>query len=192
MATLALRCPWVSFQLASQTKSLTACGTPFSQLWARASSGIVIENLSQEAAAAAHSTCIARQKAFAKGGRAVADDSSSSEDIQAVEDVLLPAQVTEAAVNAEAEWLRAALQQWLDNEYCPEPANIEIAKRCARVYRYCLFEDQRDAGEVLLAMVRDLETMSFKESFHSAFTSANAAVALLIKRMGERESSSDA
>lgn len=90
----------------------------------------------------------------------------------------------------EAEWLRGALHQWLDDEYCPEPANVEISQRCSKVYYYCLMEQQVDVGDILMQMVRDLETFSFKESFHGAFSSANAAIALITKRMDETQKSS--
>jgi hypothetical protein len=90
----------------------------------------------------------------------------------------------------EAEWLRGALHQWLDDEYCPEPANEEISRRCAKVYYYCLLEEQVDIGDILMQMVRDLETFSFKESFHGAFSSANAAIELITKRMDQMDSSS--
>lgn len=89
----------------------------------------------------------------------------------------------------EAEWLRGALHQWLDDEYCPEAANEEISRRCARVYYYCLMEEQVDIGDILMQMVRDLETFSFKDSFHGPFTSANAAIDLITKRMGTLENS---
>lgn len=85
----------------------------------------------------------------------------------------------------ESEWLRGALHQWLDDEYCPEPANEEISKRCASVFHYCLLEKQLDIGDILMQMVNNLETFSFKESFHGSFSSANAAVALITKRMSE-------
>ncbi|KAG6548450.1 hypothetical protein Mapa_009937 [Marchantia paleacea] len=87
----------------------------------------------------------------------------------------------------EAEWLRGALHQWLDDEYCPEPANDEISKRCSKVFYYCLLEQQLDVGDILMQMVRGLETFSFKESFHGAFSSANAAVDLITKRMRSLE-----
>jgi len=87
----------------------------------------------------------------------------------------------------EAEWLRGALHQWLDDEYCPEPANVEISQRCSKVYYYCLMEQQLDIGDILMQMVRYLETFSFKESFHGAFSSANAAIALITKRMEETQ-----
>ncbi|KAG0575657.1 hypothetical protein KC19_5G021100 [Ceratodon purpureus] len=89
----------------------------------------------------------------------------------------------------EAEWLRGALHQWLDDEYCPEPANEEISRRCSKVYYYCLMEQQVDIGDILMQMVRDLETFSFKESFHGTFSSANAAIALITKRMEEMPTS---
>eukprot|EP01018_Ginkgo_biloba_P017332 Gb_23329 [translate_table: standard] len=88
-----------------------------------------------------------------------------------------------SAALEESEWLRIALHKWLDDEYCPEFANEEISKRCAKVYYYCLMEKQADLGEILMQMVRDLETFSFKESFHGAFSSANAAVHLITKRI---------
>ncbi|MCO5548647.1 hypothetical protein L7F22_002106 [Adiantum nelumboides] len=101
-----------------------------------------------------------------------------------VEDLLIPSSWTSAGTAAEeAEWLRINLHQWLDDEYCPEPANNEISRRCSRVYYYCLLEKQRDMGDILMQMVRDLETFSFKESFHGAFSSANAAIDLITKKI---------
>lgn len=82
------------------------------------------------------------------------------------------------------------MHQWLDDEYCPEPANEEISRRCAKVYYYCLLEEQVDIGDILMQMVRDLETFSFKESFHGAFSSANAAIELITKRMDQMDNSS--
>ena len=34
----------------------------------------------------------------------------------------------------EGEWLRAALQQWLDTEFLPEAVNQDIAQRAAQVF----------------------------------------------------------
>eukprot|EP00850_Spirogloea_muscicola_P012878 SM000085S23228 [mRNA] locus=s85:209086:209494:+ [translate_table: standard] len=83
----------------------------------------------------------------------------------------------------ESDWLAGALRQWLDDEFCPEAANVEIAARCARTYRYCLLEDQLDLGDILVQMVRELENFSFRNSFHGAFSSANAAVDLIAQRI---------
>ncbi|KAJ0975636.1 hypothetical protein J5N97_017601 [Dioscorea zingiberensis] len=83
----------------------------------------------------------------------------------------------------ESEWLRETLHKWLDDEYCPEPTNVEISKLAARSYYESLTEGQADLGEILLNMVRYLETISYQESFHGPFSSANAAVNLITQRM---------
>ncbi|WOL15849.1 hypothetical protein Cni_G24630 [Canna indica] len=83
----------------------------------------------------------------------------------------------------ESEWLRVALHKWLDDEYCPEAANVEISKVAARSYYDSLMAQQSDLGEILLKMARDLEKVSFQESFHGAFSSANAAIHLITSRM---------
>lgn len=83
----------------------------------------------------------------------------------------------------ESEWLRVTLHKWLDDEYCPEAANVEISKVAARSYYESLMEQQSDLGEILLKMAKDLETVSFQESFHGAFSSANAAIHLVTLRM---------
>ncbi|CAI7782220.1 unnamed protein product [Closterium sp. NIES-53] len=81
-----------------------------------------------------------------------------------VDDLQVPATWTSPEIaKQEAEWLRENLKAWLDNEYCPEPANVGISERCAK-------------------MVYDLDSFSFKESFHGPFSSANAAVALICDR----------
>lgn len=83
----------------------------------------------------------------------------------------------------ESEWLRVALHKWLDDEYCPEAANVEISRVAARSYCQSLMEQQSDLGDILLRMVGDLEKVSFQESFHGPFSSANAAIQLITLRM---------
>ncbi|KAK2990564.1 hypothetical protein RJ640_019844 [Escallonia rubra] len=83
----------------------------------------------------------------------------------------------------ESEWLRVTLRKWLDDEYCPEPTNVEISKVAAHSYYKCLVEKQTDLGEILLKMARELESISYQESFHGAFSSANAAVTLISQRI---------
>jgi hypothetical protein len=46
-----------------------------------------------------------------------------------------------------------------------------------------LLEKQTDLGVILLNMARNLESISYKESFHGAFSSANAAVNLIVQRI---------
>ncbi|KAL5983945.1 hypothetical protein ACLOJK_018043 [Asimina triloba] len=87
----------------------------------------------------------------------------------------------------ESEWLRVTLHKWLDDEYCPEPTNIEISKVAALSYYESLVEKHADLGEILLKMATDLESISYKESFHGAFSSANAAVSLIAQRMASSD-----
>lgn len=83
----------------------------------------------------------------------------------------------------ESEWLRETLHKWLDDEYCPEAANVDISRTAARSYRESLAAGRSDLGEILLKMAGDLETLSYRDSFHGAFSAANAAVRLITQRM---------
>lgn len=83
----------------------------------------------------------------------------------------------------ESEWLRVTLHKWLDDEYCPEATNVEISKVAALSYYTSLLEEQTDLGEILLRMAIELESISYQESFHGAFSSANAAVNLIAQRI---------
>ncbi|KAJ4727589.1 Auxin response factor [Melia azedarach] len=83
----------------------------------------------------------------------------------------------------ESEWLRVTLHKWLDDEYCPEPTNVEISEVAARSFYESLLDKQTDLGEILLKMARKLESISYQESFHGAFSSANAAVNLIAERI---------
>ncbi|KAL8513478.1 hypothetical protein ACS0TY_012803 [Phlomoides rotata] len=85
----------------------------------------------------------------------------------------------------ESEWLRVTLHKWLDDEYCPEATNVEISKIAAYSFYKSLKEKRVDLGEILLKMASELESISYQESFHGAFSSANAAVSLIVQRMVE-------
>ncbi|CAN4101196.1 unnamed protein product [Withania somnifera] len=87
------------------------------------------------------------------------------------------------AVQLESEWFKTALNKWLDDEYCPEETNIEISRVAASSFYRSLLENKTDIGEILLKMAGDLESISYQESFHGAFSSANAAVSLIIQRL---------
>ncbi|XP_019089108.1 PREDICTED: uncharacterized protein LOC104714974 [Camelina sativa] len=91
---------------------------------------------------------------------------------------LLPSRAIE-----ESEWLRVTLHKWLDDEYCPEPTNVEISEVAAKSYYSSLLEKETDVGEILMKMAQDLTSISYKESFHGAFTSANAAINLIVDRV---------
>ncbi|MCD7461069.1 hypothetical protein HAX54_045082 [Datura stramonium] len=103
---------------------------------------------------------------------------------QLIEDLRVPEQWLEPSkALEESEWLQTALNKWLDDEYCPEETNIEISKVAASSFYRSLLENKTDIGEILLKMAGDLESISYQESFHGAFSSANAAVNLIIQRL---------
>lgn len=84
----------------------------------------------------------------------------------------------------ESEWLRETLHKWLDDEYCPEPTNIDISRVAAKSFYESLTSKETDLGEILLRMITDLERLSYRESFHGPFSSANAAVRLITEKIG--------
>lgn len=84
----------------------------------------------------------------------------------------------------ESEWLRETLHKWLDDEYCPEPTNIHISRVAAKSFYESLTSKETDLGEILLRMITDLEKLSYRQSFHSPFSSANAAVRLITEKIG--------
>ncbi|KAG6416241.1 hypothetical protein SASPL_123667 [Salvia splendens] len=83
----------------------------------------------------------------------------------------------------ESAWLRETLQKWLDEEYCPEATNVEISKIAGDSLYKSLVEKRADLGEILLKMALELESISYQDSFHGAFSSANAAVNLIVQRI---------
>ncbi|KAL1559691.1 hypothetical protein AAHA92_10005 [Salvia divinorum] len=83
----------------------------------------------------------------------------------------------------ESAWLRATLQKWLDEEYCPEATNVEISKIAGDSLYKSLVEKRADLGDILLKMALELESISYQDSFHGAFSSANAAVNLIVQRI---------
>ncbi|PSS06432.1 Titin like [Actinidia chinensis var. chinensis] len=99
-------------------------------------------------------------------------------DLRVPENWGLPSKALE-----ESEWLRVNLHKWLDDEYCPEATNVEISTVAAQSYYQSLVQKQTDLGEILLRMAGELESISYQESFHGAFSSANAAVSLIIQRI---------
>ncbi|KAJ9547571.1 hypothetical protein OSB04_020114 [Centaurea solstitialis] len=101
-----------------------------------------------------------------------------------VEEVVIPkAWLNPEKALEESEWLRVTLHKWLDDEYCPEPTNVDISNVAARSFYKSLTENQTDLGDILLRMAMELESVSYKESFHGAFSSANAAINLILDRI---------
>ncbi|VFQ59644.1 unnamed protein product [Cuscuta campestris] len=113
-----------------------------------------------------------------------AKSSGDEEPEEFVEELRVPIHWTEPSKALEvSEWLRVTLNKWLDDEYCREDANLEISKVASASFCKSLMEKQMEIGEILLKMAKDLESISYKESFHGAFSSANAAVDLIIRRI---------
>ncbi|KAM0071943.1 hypothetical protein Hdeb2414_s0001g00030971 [Helianthus debilis subsp. tardiflorus] len=103
---------------------------------------------------------------------------------ESVEEIRIPkAWLNSSKALEESEWLRVTLHKWLDDEYCPEPTNVDISNVAAKSYYKSLIENQTDLGDILLRMAMDLETISYQESFHGAFSSANAAINLILQRI---------
>ncbi|KAL9683902.1 hypothetical protein QQ045_021329 [Rhodiola kirilowii] len=113
------------------------------------------------------------------------DDEGLVEDLRVPEHWMIPSKAKE-----ESEWLRVTLQKWLDDEYCPEETNNEISKVAAQSFYNSLLEKNIDIGGILLKMAKDLESINYQESFHGAFSSANAAIDLVMQRKEQESISS--
>ncbi|XP_011033621.1 PREDICTED: uncharacterized protein LOC105132050 [Populus euphratica] len=112
------------------------------------------------------------------------EDGDEEEEESLVQDLRVPTHwLPPSKAMEESQWLKVTLHKWLDDEYCPEETNVEISKVAAQSYYESLLEKQTDLGVILLNMARNLESISYKESFHGAFSSANAAVNLIVQRI---------
>ncbi|KAL3626032.1 hypothetical protein CASFOL_029581 [Castilleja foliolosa] len=127
---------------------------------------------------------------FSKNSRKIAYSSSPSnggdDEQNSLQELRVPSHWLEPSkASEESEWLRVTLHKWLDDEYCPEPTNVEISEIAAKSFYKSLVEKRSDLGDILLNMALDLESISYQESFHGAFSSANAAVNIIVQRMLE-------
>jgi hypothetical protein len=87
-------------------------------------------------------------------------------------------------VEAEAQWLRDALLEWLDREFLPEPINQDIADRASQIYLRQRLEGEDDLGSLLLAIVVEMQAFDFSQSFYGEFAVANAVSDLILQSMG--------
>jgi hypothetical protein len=101
-----------------------------------------------------------------------------AEPIQAI--TLPPAQHPQQ----EGQWLRASLQQWLDQEFLPEAVNQTIAERAAQVFVRQRMEGENDLGSLVIAIVTEMQAFDFSKSFYSEFAIANAVSDLLLESLG--------
>ncbi len=84
----------------------------------------------------------------------------------------------------EGEWLQAALQQWLDTEFLPEPVNQRIAQRAAQIFVRQRMEGENDLGSLVIALITEMQAFDFSKSFYGEFAIANAVSDLLLDSLG--------
>lgn len=84
----------------------------------------------------------------------------------------------------EGEWLRESLANWLDQEFLPEPVNQKIAERASQIFVRQRMEGENDVGELVIAILTEMQAFDFRESFYSEFAIANAVSDLLLQSLG--------
>jgi hypothetical protein len=84
----------------------------------------------------------------------------------------------------EREWLDNALRRWLDQEFLPEPANEQIARRAAEIFVRQRMEGENDLGSLVIAIVTEMRSFDFSQSFYGEFAIANAVSDLLLESLG--------
>lgn len=84
----------------------------------------------------------------------------------------------------EGEWLKAALLNWLDHEFIPEQVNQQIAERAAQIFIRQRMEGENDLGSLVIAIVTEMQSFDFSQSFFSEFAVANAVSDLLLESLG--------
>ena len=84
----------------------------------------------------------------------------------------------------EGEWLKSALQRWLDEEFPPESVNQTIAERASQVFVRQRMEGENDLSSLVLALIVEMQSFDFSKSFYSEFAVANAVSDLLLDSLG--------
>ena len=84
----------------------------------------------------------------------------------------------------EGEWLRESLNNWLDQEFLPEPVNQQIAERASKIFVRQRMEGENDLGSLVIAILTEMQSFDFRESFYSEFAIANAVSDLLLHSLG--------
>ncbi|MCL7031423.1 hypothetical protein MKW94_026920 [Papaver nudicaule] len=132
-----------------------------------------------------HLPCISRTRTCSSLSNNYQDLNEEEEDEDLVQDLRVPSHwLIPSNALQESEWLKVALLKWLDDEYCVEDTNVEISEVAAKSYYESLVVlKEADLGMILLKMAKDLESVSYQESFHGAFSSANAAIQLISQRI---------
>ncbi|KKD39507.1 MAG: hypothetical protein WAN66_26345 [Limnoraphis robusta] len=84
----------------------------------------------------------------------------------------------------EGEWLQKALHAWLDQEFIPEAINQTIAQRAAQIFVRQRMEGENDLGCLVIAIVTEMQSFDFSQSFYGEFAIANAVSDLLLDSLG--------
>ncbi len=84
----------------------------------------------------------------------------------------------------EKEWLQKALHTWLDQEFIPEAINQTIAQRAAQIFVRQRMEGENDLGCLVIAIVTEMQSFDFSQSFYGEFAIANAVSDLLLESLG--------
>ncbi|WP_413160156.1 hypothetical protein ACL6C3_17225 [Capilliphycus salinus ALCB114379] len=84
----------------------------------------------------------------------------------------------------EGEWLQKALHTWLDREFIPEAINQTIAQRAAQIFVRQRMEGENDLGSLVIAIVTEMQSFDFSQSFYGEFAIANAVSDLLLDSLG--------
>jgi hypothetical protein len=84
----------------------------------------------------------------------------------------------------EGEWLQQSLHEWLNREFIPEAINEKIARRAAQIFVRQRMEGENDLGALVIAIVTEMQSFDFRESFYSEFAIANAVSDLILDSLG--------
>ncbi|MDY7019898.1 MAG: hypothetical protein SWJ54_00870 [Cyanobacteriota bacterium] len=84
----------------------------------------------------------------------------------------------------EGEWLQLALHTWLDREFIPEAVNKIIAQKAAQIFVRQRMEGENDLGSLVIAIVTEMQSFDFSQSFYGEFAIANAVSDLLLESLG--------
>jgi len=72
----------------------------------------------------------------------------------------------------------------LDQEFIPESINQTIAERAAQIFVRQRMEGENDLGQLVLAIVTEMQSFDFSKSFYGEFAIANAVSDLLLESLG--------
>lgn len=87
-------------------------------------------------------------------------------------------------IEEEKHWLQQTLLKWLDEEFLPEPINATIAQRAAQIFIRQRLEGEDDLGALTVAIITEMKSFDFTQSFYGEFAIANAVSDLVLESMG--------